>query len=164
MTNRAPSDCEGFYRRDFLTVGAASVLGLCARRRSPTRGAAAGSPPSAQSVILIWLAGGPATIDMWDLKPEAPDVIRGEFRPIATRVPGTRICELLPRVAGVMDRCALVRSLHHSIPAHGPGTVLMTTGHAPAAAGVSRAGSAWPRACYRPIPAFPPTCCSTTPA
>jgi Protein of unknown function (DUF1501) len=135
MTLRASSDCERFYRRDFLTVGAASMLGLSLADvlRHETR--AAGSPRRrAQGVILIWLGGGPATIDMWDLKPDAPDVIRGEFRPIPTRVAGIEICEHLPRVAGVMDRCTLVRSLHHSIPAHGPGTILMATGHAPAAA------------------------------
>jgi hypothetical protein len=130
------SDCERFYRRDFLTVGAAGLLGLTlpgllrqeahatpGRRRARARG-----------VILVWLGGGPATIDLWDLKPEAPDYIRGEFNSIATRAAGVRICEHLPRLAQVMDRCTLIRSLHHNIPAHGPGTVYMATGHAPAAA------------------------------
>jgi hypothetical protein len=68
---------------------------------------------------------------MWDLKPDAPEGFRGEFRPVATRAPGIRICEHLPRVAAVMDRCALVRSLSHGITAHGPGTVYMATGHPP---------------------------------
>jgi hypothetical protein len=82
-------------------------------------------------VIQFWLAGGPATIDMWDLKPDAPAEIRGEFRPIATAAPGVMICEHLPGLARVMDRCTLVRSLGHSISAHGPGTAYMATGNRP---------------------------------
>jgi len=135
MTQPARTDCEGFYRRDFLTVGAVSLLGLTLP--GILRQEAQATPRRrrrAHGVILIWLGGGPATIDLWDLKPQAPDYIRGEFRPIATRAPGVHIGEHLPRVAGVMDRCLLVRSLHHNIPAHGPGTVYMATGHAPAAA------------------------------
>jgi hypothetical protein len=131
-----PLDCERFYRRDFLTVGAAGLLGLGlsdilaleARADSTKR------RRKADSVILLWLGGGPATIDMWDLKPEAPEHIRGEFKSIATRVSGTRICEHLPKTAHVMDRCALVRSLGHSVTAHGPGTIYMATGHPPSAA------------------------------
>jgi hypothetical protein len=135
MSLRSLSDCERFYRRDFLTVGAASVLGLCLPDVLRLEARAAGRRrTNAQGVVLIWLGGGPATIDMWDLKPDAPEVIRGEFQPMRTRVPGMQICEHLPRLAGVMDRCTLVRSLHHSIPAHGPGTILMATGHPPAAA------------------------------
>jgi len=126
-------DCERFYRRDFLSVGVASLLGL---RLSDALALEARSSPAknkkkADSVILLWLGGGPATIDMWDLKPDAPENIRGEFKPIATRADGVRICEHLPRTAQVMDRCALVRSLGHSITAHGPGTVYMATGHPP---------------------------------
>jgi hypothetical protein len=132
---RPVRDCEGFYRRDFLTAGAAGLLGLTladvlrqeARGRSPAR-------PRARGVILVWLGGGPATIDMWDLKPAAPDSIRGDFKPIATKAPGVQICEHMPRTAAVMNRCALVRSLHHSIPEHGPAAVHMATGHPPSAA------------------------------
>jgi hypothetical protein len=68
---------------------------------------------------------------MWDLRPNAPDGIRGEFREVATRADGVRICEHLPRMAQVMDRCTVVRSLAHTIPAHGPATVFMTTGNRP---------------------------------
>ena len=85
----------------------------------------------ATGVIQIWLSGGPATIDMWDLKPDAPEEIRGEFRPIATAAPGVTICEHMPGLAKVMDRCTLVRSLGHSISAHGPGTIYMATGNRP---------------------------------
>jgi hypothetical protein len=131
------SDCERFYRRDFLTVGAAGLLGLTLpdllrleAKAAPSRRRRA----RARSVILVWLGGGPATIDMWDMKPEAPEYIRGEFRAVPTRAAGVQICEHMPKLAEVMDRCTLVRSLHHSIPAHGPGSVYMATGHPPAGA------------------------------
>ena len=80
---------------------------------------------------MVWLAGGPATIDMWDLKPEAPETIRGEFKQIDTNVEGVQISEHLPLMAKQMDKATLVRSLFHTIPNHGPGTVWMTTGNKP---------------------------------
>src|SRR5207248_7292134 len=111
------SDCEGYHRRDFLKLGTAGLLGLSLADLLRLEAAA---PPAtkrrAASVIMIWLAGGPATIDMWDLKPQATEGIRGEFKPIATRVPGISISEHLAKTAQVMDKCALVRSLHHNIP------------------------------------------------
>jgi hypothetical protein len=134
----APSrtDCERFYRRDFLKVGAAGLLGLSlADVLRAEAGSSAGlSKRKADGVILLWLGGGPSTIDMWDLKPDAPENIRGDFKPIPTRATGIHICEHLPKTAEVMDRCALVRSLSHGITAHGPGTVYMATGHVPSPA------------------------------
>jgi hypothetical protein len=124
-------DGEGFHRRDFLKAGTAGLLGLALAdvlRAEARRGA---GKKKADGVILLWLGGGPSTIDMWDLKPDAPENIRGDFKPIRTKAAGIRICEHLPRTAAVMDRCALVRSLSHGITAHGPGTVYMATGHAP---------------------------------
>ncbi len=120
-------------RRGFLRAGTAGLFGLSLADvlRHEARASATGP---ARGAILVWLGGGPATIDLWDLKPEAPEIIRGEFRPIATRAPGVRICEHLPRLAEVMHRCALVRSLSHGITAHGPGTVYMATGHPPSPA------------------------------
>jgi hypothetical protein len=120
-------------RRHFLRVGSAGLFGLTLADllradATPSRKA------KATGVIQIWLGGGPATIDMWDLKPNAPVNVRGEFRPIPTRASGVQICEHLPKTAGVMDRCALVRSLSHEITAHGPGSVYMATGHVPSAA------------------------------
>ena len=132
---RMLTDCEGVRRRDFLRVGAAGMLGLGladAMRLRASAGGSAGRP--AAGVIQIWLSGGPATIDMWDPKPGAPEEIRGEFRPIATSAPGVLIGEHMPGLAKVMDRCVLVRSLGHSISAHGPGTTYMATGHRPGAA------------------------------
>src|SRR5215471_18318652 len=118
------SDCEGFHRRDFLKIGTAGLFGLSlpqllqmeAQAARKTDGA---SSRRAQAVIMIWLGGGPATIDMWDLKPHAPDTIRGEFKAIDTKVAGVQISEHLPKMAQVMDKATLVRSLYHTIPAHG---------------------------------------------
>src|SRR5262249_50063848 len=128
--------CEGFHRRDFLRIGAAGLLGLSLpqllRLEAQARaGTAREGARKANAVILVWLAGGPATIDMWDLKPDAPEGIRGDFKPIATRADGIQISEHLPRMAEIADKYTIVRSLAHSIPAHGPGTVYMTTGNKP---------------------------------
>jgi hypothetical protein len=135
MVRRFTTDCEGFARRDFLKIGAAGIFGLSLPQLLQLEAQANASGQSRQrradSVILVWLAGGPATIDMWDLRPDAPSEIRGEFRQIPTNVDGIQICEHLPRMAQVMDKCTVVRSLAHSIPAHGPATVYMTTGNKP---------------------------------
>src|SRR5271166_6269171 len=131
MARRPGRDCEGYWRRDFLKIGSAGLLGLGLADVLRLRARAAAGPRPAQGVVLLWLGGGPSTIDMWDLKPQAPENVRGEFKAIATKAAGVRICEHLPKTAAVMDRCVLVRSLHHNVPAHGPGTVYMATGHAP---------------------------------
>ena len=137
------TDCEGFHRRDFLKVGSAGVLGLSlpqvlqleATSKAATNNdnANANNNPRrrATSVIMVWLAGGPATIDMWDLRPDAPENIRGQFRPINTSANGIQICEHLPNMARVMDKCTIVRSLAHTIPSHSPATVFMNTGNRP---------------------------------
>jgi len=85
----------------------------------------------ANAVIMLWLGGGPAHLDTWDLKPNAPEGIRGEFKPISTKAPGVQISEHLAKTAQVADKITIVRSLYHSIPAHGPATVFMTTGNKP---------------------------------
>jgi len=73
----------------------------------------AGTAARARSVVILYLSGGPAHLDMWDLKPQAPREIRGTFEPVATPVPGTQICEHLPRMAMLADRYAIVRSMSH---------------------------------------------------
>lgn len=127
------TDCEGFYRRDFLKIGSAGLLGLgladLLRLEARAKTTNPGSKARAKSVIMVWLGGGPATIDMWDLKPGAPT--GGEFKPIATAATGVQISEHLPKMAQVMDRATIVRSLAHTIPSHGPATVFMTTGNKP---------------------------------
>jgi hypothetical protein len=134
------TDCEGFHRRDFLSVGSAGLLGLtlpgilAAEARAAGKKDESRSKKKAQSVILVWLAGGPATIDMWDNKPEAPEGIRGEFKSIDTNVAGIQFSETLPKMARIADKISVVRSLYHTIPSHGPASVFMTTGNKPTAA------------------------------
>jgi len=124
-------------RRDFLQVGTAALLGLSFSDWLEARSVgdeASPATPAARNCIFVWLAGGPATIDMWDMKPDAPAGVRGEFRSIATAVPGVFVCEHLPEMAKIMDRCALVRSVSHTLADHGQGTELVVTGHVPTAA------------------------------
>jgi hypothetical protein len=85
----------------------------------------------ARSCLLIFMEGGPSHIDLWDMKPDAPVEIRGEFRPIRSTVPGLVVCEHLPRLANQMHRLALVRSMRHSITDHNAGTYYSLTGRSP---------------------------------
>jgi uncharacterized protein (DUF1501 family) len=131
MATRFTTDCEGFHRRDFLKIGAAGLLGLTLPQLLRLEARAGTKARKASGVIMLWLGGGPATIDIWDLKPDAPETIRGDFKPIDTSVPGVRISEHLPKTAKLADRLSVVRSLAHTIPSHGPATVFMTTGNKP---------------------------------
>src|SRR5437773_372702 len=102
---------RGWSRRDCLRFGVGGALGLlAARAASPARADGAGrSFGRAKSCILVYLFGGPSHIDIWDMKPDAPPEIKGEFKPIATNVPGIRITEHLPRLAQMADQYAIVR-------------------------------------------------------
>ena len=103
--------CDHINRRDFLKVGAlGGALGLSDVLRLQARAASNGAA-SPKAVILVCLNGGPSHIDMYDLKPDAPAEIRGEFQPIRTNVPGFDICEHLPLQAKIADKLAIVRSL-----------------------------------------------------
>src|SRR6516225_1620131 len=97
-------------RREFLTAGALAVGGwtLADLLRAE---AAAGIKSSAKAIIMIHLDGGPPQMDTIDLKPDAPVEVRGEFKPIATRIAGLQLCELMPKLAGSADKFAFVRSL-----------------------------------------------------
>lgn len=85
----------------------------------------------AKSVIFLYQFGGPSHVDMFDMKPDAPEKIRGPLRPMATNVPGLAICEKLPRVARVMDKVTLVRSMHHQMKNHNSASYYALTGRAP---------------------------------
>lgn len=127
--------CDGTARRELLKIGGLSLLGL--GLADALRFAAAAPGPAARrevSCILIWLDGGPSHLDTFDLKPDAPAEVRGEFRPIETSADGVRICEHLPRTAAVMDRVALIRSLTHELGNHDTGSHYLLTGHRPTAA------------------------------
>ncbi len=89
----------------------------------------------AKSCILVYLFGGPSHVDIWDMKPDAPVGIRGEFQPIATNVPGIQITEHLPKLARRMDRLAIVRSMTHGDSSHGSACHTMMTGRRPRALG-----------------------------
>ncbi len=107
--NRTPRFCDGLSRRTMLRVGGLAMGGLALP--DLLRVEAASGQRSKKSVIMVFLSGGPPHQDMFDLKPEAPAEIRGEFQPIATNVPGLEVCELLPQLAQRMDRLAVIRSL-----------------------------------------------------
>ena len=101
--------CDGLDRRSFLRLGALAMGGLTLP--GLLRAEQQSGRSSRRSVIMVYLSGGLSHHDSFDLKPDAPAEIRGEFRPIATRVPGIRIGEHLPRLAGMMDKLAVVRSV-----------------------------------------------------
>ncbi|MFO0877834.1 MAG: DUF1501 domain-containing protein [Gemmataceae bacterium] len=106
--------CDGLTRREALRAGGLGLLGLTLADLDA--GAAPGAASlrrfgQAKSCILLYLYGAPSQLETFDLKPEAPDDVRSQFRPIATSVPGVQICEHLPRTARVMHRATLIRSL-----------------------------------------------------
>jgi hypothetical protein len=108
--------CDGIARRDFLVVGGSIAGGLTLS--SLLRAEAQQNVGHSQkSVINIFLPGGPPHQDLWDLKPDAPAEIRGEFKPISTNVAGIQVCELLPKLAAMMDKLVVVRSI---VGARGP--------------------------------------------
>ncbi len=137
-TRRHPT---GILRREFLQVGFSGLLGMAMpdllamrARAAASSGGSKGKPapvlaPRAKSVILVFLTGGLSHIDSFDMKPEAPDGIRGEFRPIETAVAGIHYCEHLPRLAARADKLAVVRSLSHEYTNHLNATHEILTGH-----------------------------------
>lgn len=105
--------CDGVSRRGFLKVGAMAAGGLSLAQLLALE-AKAGTGSSNKAIINIYLPGGPSHLDMFDLKPEAPSEVRGEFRPIKTNVPGMEICELFPRLSKLADKFAIIRSIADS--------------------------------------------------
>jgi hypothetical protein len=124
--------CDGLPRRDILRVGALSALGLGLGDWYGLQSAiAASGKKTAKSCILLWLDGGPSHLETFDLKPDAPAEVRGPFQPIATRVAGTQICELMPRTAGVCDKLAIIRSMTSPLGEHGLANRYLLTGYKP---------------------------------
>src|SRR3982750_2008555 len=122
---------HGIVRREFLQVGFSGFLGLglpglLAARAAAGAGSAA---PRAKSMILVFLTGGLGHLDSFDMKPEAPEGIRGEFQPIATRAPGVHYCEHLPGLASHAEKLAIVRSMAHTYTNHLNATHELLTGH-----------------------------------
>lgn len=120
-------------RRDFVRVGSLGFLGLDLAGYLSLRQAQAAATPGDRSCILIWLGGGPAHQDLWDLKPGAPKEFRGEFKPISTNVPGIQISEILPFSAKVADKYTIIRSMTGREGEHEQAMSHMLTGYRPLA-------------------------------
>ncbi len=125
--SRLASFCDRVSRRSFLQVGGLFLGGLTLPRLLQANPLSNASSARHRGVIMIYLPGGPPHQDMYDLKPDAPAEVRGEFDPIATSVPGIEICELMPRLAQRMHRFSIIRSLVGSDGAHA--STLCVTGH-----------------------------------
>src|SRR4051794_3206429 len=125
-------NCEGVTRRDCLQLGLGALLGGGLAHALRLR-AGEGSAPKmqAKSCILIWMDGGPSHYETFDPKPGAPAEIRGEFKPIPTKVAGIHFSEQMTRLAGIADRLAVVRSIRHNQGNHGAGNHYMMTGAPP---------------------------------
>src|SRR6478735_92253 len=127
--------CDGVSRRDFLQVGGLGAAGLALpdlfRARAEGATPAGGGFGRAKSCILLFMGGGPPQMDTFDLKPDAPAEVRGQFPPIATSVPGTQISSLLPSLAQQAHRYAIIRSVsdEYTGGAHGQSVYLALTGH-----------------------------------
>ncbi len=119
-------------RRRFLAQAAISGLGLGLPLAAPATARPAAARGGIRSCILIFYYGGPSHLDTFDPKPDAPAEVRGEYRTIATAVPGVRVCEHLPRTARLMNRLALLRSLHHPMRNHNSAAAEALTGRTPA--------------------------------
>jgi uncharacterized protein DUF1501 len=136
------SSCDGIRRRDMLKIGFASTLGFSLSLPDLLKRQAAAETASATnrrnnhrdvSLIIVYLQGGMSTIDVFDLKPEAPPEFRGDFRPIDTTAHGLQICEHLPTLAGQGDKFSLLRSFTHNNSGHGMADHYMLTGYSPSA-------------------------------
>lgn len=124
--------CHGLTRRSFLEAGTAGMAGLTLQNvlALEAQGAVQPAKSEIRNCITIFLVGSPGHLDTWDMKPEAPAEIRGKFKPIDTNVSGIQICEHFPLMARMMDKVALIRSLHHKTGAtHENGQRWMMTGH-----------------------------------
>jgi hypothetical protein len=132
-THGGTRHCDGLTRREILRVGGLGLMGLSLSgllRLQAGRASEPARPARARSVILLFLSGGPSHLDMWDLKPQAPEEIRGTFRPMPTRVPGLEICEHLPRMAQVADRMTVLRAVTHNNGNHPAAAYWMMVGSA----------------------------------
>ncbi len=132
------SACRDFHstlmsRRHALKVGGLGLLGMT--MPGLLRGEALQPAPKikarAKSVIFLFQWGGPSHIDMFDMKPDAPEGIRGPYKPISSSADGIQVCEHLPKTAKIMDKVTLIRSMHHTMKNHNSAGYYALTGHAP---------------------------------
>lgn len=128
--------CDGYSRRDAIRIGSAGAFGLpfSLSRILAAEGSGSIDPSKSDvSFIYVFLKGGLSTIDTFDMKPDAPEAIRGPFSSMPTNIPGTRICDHLPKIAKQMDKFSLIRSFTHRNAGHGPADHYMLTGYHPTA-------------------------------
>ncbi len=118
-------------RRGFLKAGGLGLTGLSLSELLRHEAQAGPSAKKENSVLILWMRGGPSQHETWDPKPEAPVEYRGAFGATETNVPGIQICDLLPRCAQVMDKWSIVRSLYHDNAGHSAGDQILFTGHKP---------------------------------
>src|SRR5579884_780563 len=109
--------CDGVTRRDFLHAGALTMLGLTMPQFFSLKASGAIKDDKGVNCIQLMLVGGPSQLDTWDMKPNAPDSIRGPYKPIKTNVPGIEISEVFPRMSKHADKFSLVRSCYHTAAA-----------------------------------------------
>ena len=121
--------CESRSRRKALQIGGAGLFGLSVPKLFAAEEAQPLGNGRAKSVIFLFLFGGPSQLETFDMKPQAPDSIRGPFKPIASRTPGLLIGEHLPLTANVTDRCAVIRTMSHDFNDHSGGGHYIQTGH-----------------------------------
>ena len=119
----------GLTRRELIQVGYSGLLGMSLPSILERRAAASvGSSKRVKSVLLIFQTGAPSQIDTLDPKPDAPEEVRGSFKPIATKANGVMVCEHLPKLAARADKFAIIRSMTHGLPSHEHATHMMLTG------------------------------------
>ena len=126
--------CQGISRRAFLSAGVVAPFALAAAGEVAARAAEA---PKARSILLVWLGGGPSHLDLFDPKPKAPAEYRGPFATIATRTPGVRFTELLPRLAARSHKYSLIRSNVNFHDGHREAGSIALTGASAADRGLS---------------------------
>ena len=118
-------------RRQALKVGGAGMLVLNMPGLLEAAEKTTVIKPRAKRVIFLFQWGGPSPIDMFDMKPDAPDDIRSPYRPIQTSLPGLHVCEHLPKMAKLMDKVTLIRSVHHKMKHHNSAGYYALSGHEP---------------------------------
>ena len=128
MSDRGSRLCDGLTRREWLRVGGLGLSGLSLPQLLSAQGQTSPSLGRAKACIVLFLLGGPPQHETWDPKPDAPDGIRGEFKPIATGVPGIHVGELMPRTARLMEKICALRAVSTDDNAHSSSGYWMLTG------------------------------------
>ena len=147
ILGNTPRVCGGWTRREVLQAGGAGLLGLTLPKVLAAEAIGSTRTPRAKNVIFLFLFGGPSQLETFDLKPDAPSTIRGPFKPIASRTPELRICELMPRLADISDKFCVVRTMSHSYNDHSGGGHYIQTGHRwhlPIGGGFNATEKDWP--------------------